>query len=89
MEERLESAKAALEERVAHQIVIRNAFGLTRRERITLNLLVDGRSNKQIADILCISLPTVNSHVAKILRKMGATSRTEAATRAIKEALLT
>lgn len=65
-----------------------DAYGLTSRERMVLGLLASGRSNKQIAGMLCISVPTVNTHVTKVLHKMGAASRTDAAVRAVKEALV-
>lgn len=48
---------------------------LTRAERGVLEALQDGRSNKEIAAHLFISVRTVESHVAAILRKTGATTR--------------
>lgn len=52
---------------------------LTIREVEVLRLLMDGKSNKDIAMALVISERTVESHVTNILDKMGATSRLEAA----------
>jgi ATP/maltotriose-dependent transcriptional regulator MalT len=54
-------------------------FGLTRRERDVLPLLVKGRTNRQIAEELFISENTAGVHVSNILGKLGATTRTEAA----------
>jgi DNA-binding CsgD family transcriptional regulator len=54
-------------------------FGLTRRERDVLPLLVQGRTNRQIAEALFISENTAGVHVSNILGKLGASSRTEAA----------
>ena len=54
-------------------------FGLTRRERDVLPLLVKGRTNRQIAAELFISENTAGVHVSNILGKLGASSRTEAA----------
>ena len=54
-------------------------FGLTRRERDVLPLLVKGRTNRQIAEELFISENTAGVHVSNILGKLGASSRTEAA----------
>ncbi|HET9519503.1 MAG TPA: AAA family ATPase [Candidatus Limnocylindrales bacterium] len=54
-------------------------FGLTRRERDVLPLLVRGRTNRQIAEELFISENTAGVHVSNILGKLGATTRTEAA----------
>lgn len=60
----------------------RLADGLTGREVEVLRLLAAGRSNQAIADTLVISLHTAKRHVANILEKLGAASRTEAAARA-------
>jgi len=54
-------------------------FGLTRRERDVLPLLVKGRTNRQIAEELFISENTAGVHVSNILGKLGASTRTEAA----------
>lgn len=53
---------------------------LTAREREVLQLMAQGLPNKVIAARLNISLHTVKFHVASILAKLGATSRTEAVT---------
>ncbi|MGA0566732.1 helix-turn-helix transcriptional regulator [Rathayibacter sp. KR2-224] len=52
---------------------------LTERERQVLDLIAQGLSNKQIGERLYISTKTASVHVSAILRKLGATSRTEAA----------
>ncbi len=52
---------------------------LTAREAQVLELIAEGLSNGQIAERLFISRKTVSVHVSAILRKLGATSRTEAA----------
>jgi DNA-binding NarL/FixJ family response regulator len=57
---------------------------LTAREREVLGLLAEGMSNKQIARSLGISVRTVTVHVSNLLRKTGASSRTEAALKAIR-----
>jgi ATP/maltotriose-dependent transcriptional regulator MalT len=53
--------------------------GLSEREVEVLRLIAAGRSNKQIADELVISLNTVTHHVSNIFDKSGAANRTEAA----------
>jgi len=55
---------------------------LTVREREVLTLLSDGTSNKDIARALGTSLKTVQNHVSRILDKLQATDRTQAALRA-------
>jgi DNA-binding NarL/FixJ family response regulator len=54
-------------------------LGLTEREAEVLDLLVEGRTNRQIGDVLFISEKTVSVHVTNLLRKLGVDSRTEAA----------
>ena len=61
---------------------------LTDREREVLALLVEGLSNPEIADRLVISVPTAKAHVASILAKLRVSSRTEAATVAVKQNLV-
>jgi DNA-binding CsgD family transcriptional regulator len=58
------------------------AVGLTPRELEVLRLLLEGRSNRQIAEHLFISGKTVSVHVTNILAKLGVHSRLEAAARA-------
>jgi DNA-binding CsgD family transcriptional regulator len=60
--------------------------GLTERERDVLRLLAAGRSNREIAAELFISPKTASVHVSHILAKLNATSRTEAAAIAHREA---
>jgi DNA-binding CsgD family transcriptional regulator/tetratricopeptide (TPR) repeat protein len=55
-------------------------FRLTDREREVLALVAEGNSNGQIATALFISPKTASVHVSNILAKLGAASRTEAAT---------
>jgi DNA-binding NarL/FixJ family response regulator len=56
--------------------------GLTPRELEVLRLLVEGRSNRQIAEQLFITGSTAGVHVTNILAKLGVHSRLEAAARA-------
>jgi len=61
---------------------------LTSRERDVLEMLVAGLANKEIALRLAISEHTVKFHVASILGKLGAESRTEAVSLAIRRGLV-
>jgi DNA-binding NarL/FixJ family response regulator len=63
-------------------------FRLTDREREVLALVADGHSNGRIATALFISPKTASVHVSNILAKLGVTSRTEAATTAFRQGLL-
>jgi two-component system, NarL family, response regulator YdfI len=61
---------------------------LTAREREVLQMLAQGRGNKQIAARLNISEHTVKFHVASILGKLGASTRTEAVSLALRRGLI-
>ncbi len=61
---------------------------LTRREREVLQMLASGLGNKEIAAHLSISDHTVKFHVASILGKLGASSRTEAVSLGIRHGLV-
>ena len=52
---------------------------LTRREVEVLRLICGGKTDRQIAEELFISVRTVTTHVGNILNKTGAANRTEAA----------
>lgn len=51
---------------------------LTKRQRMVLNLMARGKSNKQIAFEIDVTNTTVKAHVTAILRKLKVTSRTQA-----------
>jgi DNA-binding NarL/FixJ family response regulator len=61
---------------------------LSDRELEVLNLISEGQSNKLIAHSLGISEHTVKTHVASIFQKLGAGSRTEAVSHAIRRGLV-
>jgi len=61
---------------------------LTPRESEVLQMLASGLANKQIAAKLAISEHTVKFHVASILGKLGAGSRTEAVSLGIRRGLV-
>jgi DNA-binding NarL/FixJ family response regulator len=53
-----------------------------------LNLVAEGKSDKQIAAVLGLRPTTVSKHVANLKKKMLAASRAEAGVRAWREGLL-
>ncbi len=57
--------------------VSRRLDQLTQREREVLDLIIIGKLNKQIADVLGISIKTVEVHRARVMEKMGAQSLAE------------
>lgn len=60
---------------------------LTTREKEILECIVDGQSNKEIADTLVISEKTVKNHVSNILRKLEVADRTQAAVYALRHGI--
>jgi len=50
---------------------------LTRRELDVLRLLAKGNTNRQIADLLGLSIRTVENHRANLMGKLGLVSRVE------------
>jgi two-component system, NarL family, response regulator LiaR len=64
-----------------------NAPQLTDREREVIHLVVQGRSNREIADVLMISEKTAKAHISNILGKLGVEDRTQMAVYAIKYGL--
>jgi DNA-binding NarL/FixJ family response regulator len=61
---------------------------LSKRERELLVLLAKGLQNKEIANRLSISVPTVNNHLYNMFRKLGCSNRTEAVYAAMKKGLI-
>jgi DNA-binding NarL/FixJ family response regulator len=62
---------------------------LTNRESDTLQLLVDGASTEGIASELVVAVATARNHVQAVLTKLGAHSRLEAVTIALREEIST
>lgn len=54
---------------------------LTLREKEILQLLIQGKSYKEIAALILISVETLNSHIKNIYRKLDVHSRSELAAR--------
>jgi DNA-binding CsgD family transcriptional regulator len=82
----LEAARAAYESLGAGPDIVRidvllahradaGPNGLTAREIQVLRLVAAGKSNKEIADTLCLSIKTVERHVGNILTKLDVPSR--------------
>ena len=62
--------------------------GLTPREAEVLALVAEGRTNRQIGEALFISEKTASVHVSRLLAKLGAANRGEAAAAARRSGLL-
>ncbi len=66
-----------------------NAFAkLTEREREVLQLLAEGYPTKQVAEMLCLSVPTTHSHRQHIMQKLNARSIADLVRYAIREGII-
>lgn len=62
---------------------------LTEREQQVLELVVEGMTNAEIADRLCLSENTVKKYLSNVLHKFHLSSRVEAAVYAVREGIVT
>jgi len=62
-----------------HTDASEDPFGLTPREQQVLALIAEGATNRQIGAALFMAEKTASVHVSRILRKLGVSSRTQAA----------
>jgi NarL family two-component system response regulator LiaR len=60
---------------------------LTEREKQVLRLIAEGKSNREVAESLCLSVKTVMAHRANIMEKLDIHSRTELVRYAIRQGL--
>ncbi|HEX4579860.1 MAG TPA: AAA family ATPase [Candidatus Dormibacteraeota bacterium] len=67
---------------------LRHAAGLTNREREVLARIAEGLQDREIAELLFVSQRTVGHHVSAILRKLGVSSRKQAAREAARAGLI-
>jgi DNA-binding NarL/FixJ family response regulator len=74
-----EFIEAAGLNRASSRAHVAESVELTAREQQVLELIAEGLSNRQIGERLFISGKTASVHVSAILRKLGVSSRTEAA----------
>ena len=65
----------------------RAVIELTARQRQILQLVAEGKQNKDIADILCVSVKTVEFHRSRLMEKLGAHSVAELTRFAVQEGL--
>jgi DNA-binding CsgD family transcriptional regulator len=62
--------------------------GLSKRERETASLIAQGKSNREIAQVMTIGEKTVETYVTRILHKLGFDSRVQIATWAVEKDLI-
>lgn len=61
---------------------------LSPREIEVLSLVMEGRSNHEVAEKLCLSMETIKSHMRNLMEKLGANDRTQAAVQALRLGLV-
>jgi len=90
-----EALNSAVSTRLLRRMTERNANGampsenLTARERQVLGLVANGMSNREIGEQLGITTGTAKAHVERVIGKLGAADRTQAAVRGIALGLVT
>lgn len=77
IEQCLQQERNSRSKRKLEADTVRRLDHLTQREREVLDLIIAGKLNKQIADVLGISIKTVEVHRARVMEKMGAHSLAE------------
>ena len=87
-ERSLVAAREQLETTVKGKHESGNRYGLTLRELTVLHVVAAGKTDAEVARLLGISLRTAEAHLARILHKMQASTRTEAGVRAVREGLV-
>jgi predicted ATPase/DNA-binding CsgD family transcriptional regulator len=70
------------------QAAMKEFSGLTEREREVAALIAQGKSNREIAEMLVVTVRTIEAHITRILDKLGFKSRTEIATWAVAKGLV-
>jgi DNA-binding NarL/FixJ family response regulator len=75
-------------QRVREPTARRYAVELTAREREVLKLIAEGNTNQDIADLLCLSRKTVETHRSNIMDKLGMHKVTDLVKHAIREGLV-
>ncbi len=84
-----EKSDKIIPQKQTSRAMFRNSHAnLTQREYEVLKLVVEGKSNNDIAQELCISEHTAKAHVCNIIQKLLVDDRTQAAVKAIKEGLV-
>ncbi len=79
IEQALRKSEVAIRDRLERAARLRRMAELTERERDVMRLVIEGRPNRVIADMLDISVRTVEVHRARVFEKMDVKSAVELA----------
>lgn len=83
------AGKTFIDPTLAAELLSPSGDALTQKELEVLSLMGEGMSNKVIAHEMDVSIETVKTHVAAIMRKLESGSRTEAVVQGFRRSLLT
>lgn len=72
----------------ASEKATRAVIEMTTRQRQILQLIAEGKQNKEIADILCVSVKTIEFHRSRLMAKLGAHTIAELTRFALQEGLI-
>ena len=75
--------------RIGEAAVVDRYDSLSEREREVFQLIAEGRSNKEVAELLAISLATVETHRARILEKLDVHNTAELVLYAVRRGIIT
>jgi len=72
----------------AAPLVKEDAYHLTRKEKELLRMIVEGKHNKDIADVIGISIRTIETHRFNIMKKLGVNNAVDLVNKTIRENLV-
>jgi DNA-binding NarL/FixJ family response regulator len=72
----------------ARQTPVEDPYGLTRREKEILRMVIDGQHNKQISESFGKSVRTIETHRFNIMKKLAVNNAIDMVNKAVKENLV-
>ena len=81
-------ASRLLNAKAFHTPTSKDTYNLSKREKEILRMVVDGKHNKQIADVLDKSVRTIETHRFNIMKKLGVNNAVDMVNRTLKENLI-
>jgi DNA-binding NarL/FixJ family response regulator len=81
-------ANRLLKTKIAARQPVEDPYGLTRREKEILRMVIDGQHNKQISESFGKSVRTIETHRFNIMKKLGVNNAIDMVNKAVKENLV-